>query len=109
MGTLLRVLSESYQMNTNMTGFRCFSKIFVFVLWTNVASALEGLNWNWEQFDIIPDYWVGSFFGWGDFVIWNAYPATVDKIGVIKMHTTLDLNPEIHMWSDKNMYRISKW
>ena len=29
MRTHLRVLSESYQMNTNMTGFKCFSKIFV--------------------------------------------------------------------------------
>ena len=29
MGTHLRVLSESYPMNTNMTGFRWFSKIFV--------------------------------------------------------------------------------
>ena len=28
-GTHLRVLSESFQMNTNMTGFRWFSKIFV--------------------------------------------------------------------------------
>ena len=28
MGTYLRVLSESYPMNTNMTGFRWFSKIF---------------------------------------------------------------------------------
>ena len=28
MGTHLRVLSESYPMNTNMTGFRGFSKIF---------------------------------------------------------------------------------
>ena len=28
MGTHLRVLSESYPMNTNMTGFRWFSKIF---------------------------------------------------------------------------------
>ena len=27
-GTHLRVLSESYLMNTNMTGFRCLSKIF---------------------------------------------------------------------------------
>ena len=26
-GTHLRVLSESYPMNTKMTGFRCFSKI----------------------------------------------------------------------------------
>ena len=28
MGTHLRVLSESYPMNTNMTGFGCFYKIF---------------------------------------------------------------------------------
>ena len=28
MGTHLRVLSESFPMNTNMTGFRWFSKIF---------------------------------------------------------------------------------
>ena len=28
MGTLLRVLGKSYPMSTNMTGFRCFSKIF---------------------------------------------------------------------------------
>ena len=30
MGTHLRVLKESYLMNTNMTGFRWFSKIFAF-------------------------------------------------------------------------------
>ena len=41
MGTHLRVMSESYPMNTNMAGLRCFSEIFVF--WTKVASALEGL------------------------------------------------------------------
>ena len=35
MGTHLRVLSENYSMNTNMTGFRWLSK---------VVSALEGLN-----------------------------------------------------------------
>ena len=28
MGTHLRELSESFPMNTNMTGFRCFSNIF---------------------------------------------------------------------------------
>ena len=28
MGTHLRVLSQNYPMNINMTGFRCFSKIF---------------------------------------------------------------------------------
>ena len=29
MGTHLRVPIEYYPMNTNLTGFRCFSKIFV--------------------------------------------------------------------------------
>ena len=38
-GTHLTVLSESYPMNTNMTGFRWFSKILV--LWTKVAISLE--------------------------------------------------------------------
>ena len=42
MGTHLKVLSESYQMNTNMTWFRGFPKIFV--LWRKVASALKGLT-----------------------------------------------------------------
>ena len=45
-GTHLKVLDESYPMNTNMTGFRWFSKnICVFVLLAKVVSALEGL---WE-------------------------------------------------------------
>ena len=45
MGTQLRVLSKSYPMNTNMTGFRCFLKdICVHVLWANVASALNRLK-----------------------------------------------------------------
>ena len=45
MGTYLRVLNESFPMNTNMTGFRWFSKnLCIFVLWTKVAIALEGLN-----------------------------------------------------------------
>ena len=51
MGTHLRVLSESYPMNTNMTVFRCFLFLFFFknlcflaiVLCTKIASALEGL------------------------------------------------------------------
>ena len=43
-GYSMRVLSKSYLMNTNMTWFRCFSKIFyILVLCTKVASALEGL------------------------------------------------------------------
>ena len=46
MGTHLKVLSESYPMNSNITGLRWFSVIFVslHVLWTNVASALKGLK-----------------------------------------------------------------
>ena len=46
MGTHLRVLSESYPMNTNIVGFRCFSKEkCVLVLWRmKAASALEGLR-----------------------------------------------------------------
>ena len=31
MGTHLRALSESYPMNTNMTGFRCFSILIAFL------------------------------------------------------------------------------
>ena len=42
MGTHLRKLSKSFPMNTNMIGFGWFSKMFV--LWTKVASALEGLS-----------------------------------------------------------------
>ena len=39
MGTHLRVLSESSPINTNMTGFRWYSKyICVLVLRTNVAT-----------------------------------------------------------------------
>ena len=45
MVTHLRVLSESFQIYTNMTGFGWFSKIFVFLcFWTKVALALEGLK-----------------------------------------------------------------
>ena len=44
MGTHLRVLSKSILMNTNMTGFRWFTKnVWVLVLWMRVALALEGL------------------------------------------------------------------
>ena len=40
MDTHLRALSESYPMNTNMTGFLMFFKILSFlVFWTQVASA----------------------------------------------------------------------
>ena len=44
MGTHLTVLGESYPMNTNMTGFKWFSKNCILVLWTKEASALEGLG-----------------------------------------------------------------
>ena len=41
----MRVLNDSYLMNTNKTGFRWFSKNFAsLVLWTKVALALEGLR-----------------------------------------------------------------
>ena len=38
-------LSESYPINTNMTGFRQLSKnLCILVLWTKVALELEGLR-----------------------------------------------------------------
>ena len=46
MGTDLRVLSESYPMNTNMTGFN----LCVLVLWTKVDSTLEGLTLSYAVF-----------------------------------------------------------
>ena len=39
MGSHLRVLLEGHPMNTNMTGFRWISKMYVLVLWKKVASA----------------------------------------------------------------------
>ena len=45
MGTHVRVLRKSYPMNTNMTGFRLFSKNrCVLVLWGKVVLALEVLK-----------------------------------------------------------------
>ena len=44
MGTHLRVLCESYPMNTNMTVLIVFKNLFILMLWIEVASALEGLN-----------------------------------------------------------------
>ena len=44
MGNHLRVLSESYLMSTNMTGFRWFLKIFASLCFGRKAFALEGLN-----------------------------------------------------------------
>ena len=41
MGTHLKVLSESYPMNTNVTGFR---SLYFLALWVKVASALKGLT-----------------------------------------------------------------
>ena len=51
------ITHESYPMNTNMRGFRWFSKInCVFNLWTKVASALEGLTYsNWLESDLNPE------------------------------------------------------
>ena len=43
MGTHLRVLGESYPMNTNMIGLRSFLKIFESLrFWAKVALALKG-------------------------------------------------------------------
>ena len=45
MGTHLRVLGESFQMNTKTTGFRCFfQESCILLLLTKVVSALEGLT-----------------------------------------------------------------
>ena len=45
MGGHLRVLSKGYPMNTNTTGLKMvFKRLCVLVLWTKVASALEGLR-----------------------------------------------------------------
>ena len=45
MGTHLRVLSESYPMDTNMTGFRWFPNILrSCALDDSIVSALEGLK-----------------------------------------------------------------
>ena len=44
MVTHLRVLSESYSLNANMTGFKWFQKLCIIMLWMKVASALEGLK-----------------------------------------------------------------
>ena len=45
MGSHLRVLSESYPMDTNMTGFRWFSKILLScALDDSIVSVLEGLR-----------------------------------------------------------------
>ena len=42
MGTHLSVLTESYPMNTNMTGF--FANLCILLLWSKVALACEGLT-----------------------------------------------------------------
>ena len=56
MGTThMRVLSESYPMNTSITGFKWFSikiDLCVLDLWMKVASALEGLIWSPHNLDI---------------------------------------------------------
>ena len=64
-GTHLKVLSKSFPMNTNMKGFRWFSKIFApleVVLCTKIASALggpglsiNGLNPGYKDLDEVLD------------------------------------------------------
>ena len=44
MSMYLRVLGKSYPMNTNMTGFKWFSKIIASAMPLFNASALEGLS-----------------------------------------------------------------
>ena len=45
MGTHMKVLGESFPMNTNVTGFQWFfENICVLVIWMKEASALEGLT-----------------------------------------------------------------
>ena len=41
MGTHLRVLSESFLMSTNMTGFRCFSELFAFFCMDAISLSME--------------------------------------------------------------------
>ena len=43
-GTHMRVLSESFPMDTIMTGVRWFLENFVFVHWAKEASALKGCD-----------------------------------------------------------------
>ena len=51
MGTHLGVFIEIYPMNTNMTGFKHFPKIFALLyLGRKVASALEGLIINCPRY-----------------------------------------------------------
>ena len=47
MGTHLRGISKSYPMDTNMTGWvllMLYKNLCILVLWTTVASALEGIS-----------------------------------------------------------------
>ena len=48
----MRVLSESYPMNTNVTGFRCVFNLCILGLWAKVASASEGLSIGLKQFSL---------------------------------------------------------
>ena len=57
MATHLRLLSESFPINTNLVGFRWFSRnLFVLVLWAKVASALKRGRWSvpsWTKIYIV--------------------------------------------------------
>ena len=54
MGTHLRVLSESYPMNANITGLKCFSKLFA-ALWFGRKLSL-GIG----NFGVLPNYFLKS-------------------------------------------------
>ena len=59
MGTHLRVLNKSFLMNTNMTGFIWLSGIFM--LWTKVALALEGLKWTLNPVTSQVNMWTTTY------------------------------------------------
>ena len=62
-GIHLSVLIERYPINTNMTRFGWFSKLFAsFYFGRKVASALRGLRINNEKFQVsyfLPGVWLG--------------------------------------------------
>ena len=49
-------------MNTNMTGFKLFSKDCVFVLWMKVGSALEGLTYLYMAIILTGVVWTSDTF-----------------------------------------------
>ena len=48
--------------NTNVTGFRRFSKIFAHILWMKVALSLEGLTYSCLQISVARVVWIYDTF-----------------------------------------------